>query len=267
MKMEIPSNKWYSAISIRKSQRSYDGKPISREHMSRIQEVCKAFHPFEGVRCEFIQEPAEDVFKGVVGNYGRVTNSPHYVAIISESNQPEIQAASGYIGEGVVLEATSLGLGTCWIGGMFRESKAREQNELSGQEFISALIPIGNAIDNRTIGQKLITSFIGSHHRKEIEDLIEGKLEDAKPWMQTALYAARLAPSARNRQPWRFRIEEDSIVVKYKKARDDFWISTALDCGISMLHLELGARFDGMKCSWQWLEAPEIARLVSEKND
>ena len=64
--------------------------------------------------------------------------------------------------------------------------------------------------------------------------------------------AARLAPSAVNRQPWRFVCGDRSISVSLDKKRDTYKISRRLDCGIAMLHLELGARHAGAAGLWTY---------------
>jgi len=35
-----------------------------------------------------------------------------------------------------------------------------------------------------------------------------------------------------------------------------------LDCGIAMLHLEVGALYSGVKGHWEYLLDPEIAKFV-----
>ena len=61
----------------------------------------------------------QDVFRGLVGRYGRVNGASHYVAFIGDTSAPLVQEALGYMGEGIILEAAALGLGTCWVGGFF----------------------------------------------------------------------------------------------------------------------------------------------------
>jgi hypothetical protein len=106
----------------------------------------------------------------------------------------------------------------------------------------------------------MMSGFVRSRRRKNLEDLIEGKLEQR--WMIGALEAARLAPSAVNRQPWRFRVRDGSIDVTVDDTRDNYKISKRLDCGIAMLHLELGARKAGAATRWKPLEPPDVARLI-----
>jgi hypothetical protein len=86
------------------------------------------------------------------------------------------------------------------------------------------------------------------HRRKRLSELVTGTAK--QKWMKTALEAARLAPSAVNRQPWRFKIDGNAISIFLDKSRDTYKIARRLDCGIAMLHLELGARYSGAKGSW-----------------
>jgi len=79
--------------------------------------------------------------------------------------------------------------------------------------------------------------------------------------MKKAVEAARLAPSAVNRQPWRFAIQGDSIVVGADSDKDAGRISKRLDCGIAMLRLELGALAAGVRGRWEFLPHPQVARF------
>jgi hypothetical protein len=97
------------------------------------------------------------------------------------------------------------------------------------------------------------------YRRKDLSKLILSGDADEN-WVKTALEAARIAPSAGNRQPWRFDIEEDSITVSTSSRKKEFRISRKLDCGIGMLHIELGALVSGVKGSWEFLDYPKVAR-------
>ncbi|MGE5591322.1 MAG: nitroreductase family protein [Bacillota bacterium] len=81
-------------------------------------------------------------------------------------------------------------------------------------------------------------------------------------WLSLALEAARLATSAVNRQPWRFVSEgEDVLVEEVVSAWPSGHISRRLDCGIAMLHFELGARRGGRTGTWTLLSEPRVARF------
>jgi hypothetical protein len=73
--------------------------------------------------------------------------------------------------------------------------------------------------------------------------------------------AARIAPSAMNRQPWRFTLDGGALRVAYDGA-DALPTSKRLDCGIAMLHAELGAAGEGVGGSWELLTEPDVACFV-----
>ena len=142
--LDIPVDSWYEAVSLRHSQRKYSGEVPSDEVTTRIEKVCNEFEPFSGARAVLVREPANDVFKGAVGQYFfKVTEAPYYIAFIGDLNAPNIQAITGYLGEGIILEATSLGLNTCWVGGFFRRESVMKQIDLKNDERVLAITPIG----------------------------------------------------------------------------------------------------------------------------
>ena len=141
-----------------------------------------------------------------------------------------------------------MGLGTCWVGGFFRPDAVQRQIPIAINERILAITPVGYPQASYTIQEKLMISVGRLHKRKRLSDLATG-IPD-KDWMGKALEAARLAPSAANRQPWRFVIGENSIAVRLDKKKDTSKIARRLDCGIAMLHLELGARHAGATGKW-----------------
>ena len=159
-----------------------------------------------------------------------------------------VQEAVGYTGEGIILEATSVGLGTCWVGGFFRPDVVNRQIPIANNERVLAVTPVGIPRDSFSFEEKLMTGFGYMHRRKRLSEMVTGTPKHE--WMKTALEAARLAPSAVNRQPWRFVIGDNSISVNLDEGRDSYKIARRLDCGIAMLHLELGARHAGATGKW-----------------
>lgn len=254
--MDIPVDSWYEAVFLRHSQRKYSGEVPSDEVTERIDKVCKEFKPFPGARAVLVREPANDVFKGAVGQYFfKVTEAPYYIAFIANMNAPNIQAITGYLGEGIILEATSLGLNTCWVGGFFSRESVRNQIDLKNDERVLAITPIGYSkekADRVGVSSK-------QYRRKSIDKLIVSGKKDDNKWISSALEAVKIAPSAANRQPWRFQISDDSITVSANSKREGFGVSRKLDCGIAMLHLELGALVASVKGSWEFLEYPRVA--------
>ena len=258
--MNIPFESWYAAISHRYSQRSFNGQKLSNESLERLENLCEEFRPFRGARASFVRAPLKGVFKGIVGSYGMIKNAPHLAAFIGDTSFPEVQEATGYLGEGVILEATSMGLQTCWIGGFFRPEVLEQILELEENEKILAITPVGYGVSMKSTRDKVMSYAIRSHRRKSLENLLTNSNIELPSWSRTALEAARLAPSAANRQPWRFTVDADSITVSTGRVRGVSRISSRLDCGIAMLHLELGAKVQNKEGSWELLSAPYVAK-------
>ena len=107
----------------------------------------------------------------------------------------------------------------------------------------------------------------GRHDRRHsISKLLKNPAtEDKMPdWVKKSIQAARLAPSALNRQPWGFDVKENTITVYVRTGGPDFGISKRLDCGICMLHLEIAAMNCGITGSWQFLEPPLVAKFTAK---
>jgi hypothetical protein len=255
--MDIPIDSWYRAIFLRHSQRKYSGEVPDENLTKKIEKVCSEFKPFNGARAVLVRETANDVFKGAIGPYFfKVTNAPYYIAFLADVRIPKYKTVTGYVGEGIILEATSLGLNTCWVGGFFRREAVKKQVNLLNHERVLAITPIGYSEDERDragVSKK-------QHRRKDLKNLVIGGEIGSKGWVKSAVEAARVAPSAANRQPWRFQIGDDSISVSSDSKREGFNVSRKLDCGIAMLHLELGARSTGVQGSWEFLRFPNVAK-------
>ena len=162
-----------------------------------------------------------------------------------------------------VLEATALGLDTCWVAGLFRPDVAARLAGVQPQERVLAVVPVGRAQQDWSFEERLMTGFGRVHKRKPLTELVKETREDQLPdWARTAVEAARLAPSAVNRQPWRFRFATETITVSEDNAKLTHAISKRLDCGIAMLHVEAGAMHAGVSGRWEFLQSPDVGRFV-----
>lgn len=107
-----------------------------------------------------------------------------------------------------------MGLGTCWVSGLFKPEIVRRQIELAENEQVYAVIPVGYTRDRYSMEEKIMVRFVAADKRKSLNELCKGRFREGWPeWIKSALECARLAPSAVNRQPWRFTVNEDAIKV------------------------------------------------------
>ncbi|MBM3175729.1 MAG: nitroreductase [Chloroflexi bacterium] len=261
--MQTDYSKWYRAISARRSQRSYDfNRPVEPDLLEQMRQLCAEFRPFPSARAVLVKGSTDEVFRGLIGSYGRVKDARAFIAFVGDMDCPNVQEQVGYLGEGIILEAAAMGLATCWVGGFFRPDVAASLVGTRGNERVLAVTPVGYAAPAVTLEERAMCRFGLSHRRKPLSRMVSG-LEEAKwpRWIRAALEAARLAPSAMNRQPWSFHVEPDSITVSVTGFPVDLVVSRRLDAGIAMLHIEVAALSHGVQGGWEYLENPQVARF------
>lgn len=259
--MDLPVGSWFAAIETRSSRRSFEPMPVGEAQLARLDLVCRGFRPYPEARAELIREPIDRACKGIIGSYGKVTGAPCYLAFIGRADSEHVQECVGYTGQGLILEAAALGLGTCWVGGLFKPGAVAPAAGLGHGERVIAVSPVGYPKTKLSFTDRTFKSLAGSKARKRLEELVGGGSIPGGA-LRKALEAARSAPSAVNRQPWRFRFEGRSVVVSVDKGGKEKGLSRRLDCGIAMLHFELGARAAGLAGRWELLPAPDVARFV-----
>lgn len=259
--MDLPVSPWLAAVPVRVSRRSYRPDVPAEDILKRLNAACREFRPFPEARAFLVREPVDTVAKGILGHYGRVSGAPCYFAFIGRRDSGRFQECVGYTGEALILEATALGLATCWVGGLFKPEAVSHVLKLDKYERVICVSPVGYAAVKPSFTDRTFKALAGSAGRKPLEELIEGGHVPGGR-LKAALEAARLSPSANNRQPWRFRVGDRSLTVFTDSEKKERKLSRRLDCGIAMLHFELGARAAGLAGEWEFLEAPEVARYV-----
>lgn len=264
--MQIPAEKWYPAIEKRRSRRQYNQEPIPEAIWRQLAIFIKDLNrEIGGARAVLVDEAPSSIFKGAIGPYGKVKGAPAYVALIGDMSESMVQETIGYLGECIILEATVYDLATCWIGGFFRPKAVAGQVPLFGQERILAVSPLGYASSDYTWEEKILSGFGNAFKRKSLDSLCTGLEPEKWPeWMTPALEAARQAPSAVNRQPWKFVLDEHSVTIQIDEEANNHDISKRLDCGIAMLHLEVGARYAGAEGYWEPLTGQAVAKYTVE---
>lgn len=257
---------WYDAIGVRRSRRRYSDRKVARAALESLQTFCREFRLAPGVRVT-LTEDRGGLYTGVLdkvgGAYGRVEGAPWAAAFIGPEGS-EIEA--GYVGEAFILEATRLGIGTCWVAGMFDREAAQRRFALEPGERVIAVTPLGHPLERKQFVERMMSAAVRSAARRQIEEIAPGLSRGlalgrapSPDWAVTAVEAARLAPSGANRQPWRFRLEGDALVMA--AAEKVYW-TAPIDYGIAMLHIELGAAHEGVYGAWEHLPDPDIARFV-----
>ena len=260
--MNIPAERWYHVIEKRRSRRRFDLKPLEAEVLSQIASICADFRPFRNARSVVVTESPDRVFKGAIGPYGKIKGAPAFIAFIGDMDSPNVWEQVGYTGEGIILEAEALNLATCWVAGFFRPKVVASLTGIGEGERVLAVTPIGYAAKRHSLEERVMTGFGVTHRRRPLSGLVTGLRESEWPqWVKSALEAARLAPSAVNRQPWRFKVEPNNITVSVNTVGREYGLSKRLCCGIAMLHIEVAAMAFGMSGRWEFLAPPFVGRF------
>lgn len=221
------------AIEKRRSRRTYLKTPIETEKISVIQGLIDEYNYRADLSIKLIADGSE-AFNGLKKSYGLFKNVKTIIALGGKSNDIDLFEKIGRYGELLVLEATKMGLGTCWVGGTFD----RESNMITmeSDETLVCVITIGN-IDNETLKEKLVHK-IAARKTKTLDELYSSDCS-VSDWFKSGMEAVQAAPSAKNIQPIKFEYKE-GIVSAYIDATDNYKFYP-VDLGIAKVHFELAA--------------------------
>ena len=220
--------RWCEAVYARTAVRRFTGSPTD-DQLARLGDAARKFS-WQGIRIRLFRGP---------GMRSAIKGTNVYAVILCKKGTPE--ELQGFYGEALVLEAVSMGLGTCWLGTFYKGVVAQAAKPQS-DETVTAIIAIGQC-DEQTFAPT----------RKALEDLT-GMTPEAlaalKDWQRAALDAARVAPSAMNQQPWRFSADAQSVSIQPRPSMLTKKYAP-IDCGIAMLHLAVGAYSAGKEGAWR----------------
>lgn len=260
---EMLEPEWMAAMETRRSRRSYTGDEVEPGALDALEQHCERFVPSESARTLLIREAPADIFVGILGSYGRIKGAPSALVFLGQAGDGVSMAAAGYTGEAAVLEATRLGLDTCWVGGFFRAGRVARLIKMKAGEQVYGVSPVGYAEESLSGAERTVYRMSRPKPRRSLEDIAPG-WRAWPAWTHSAVEAARIAPSAMNRQPWRFRFDAGRLAVAFDGA-DTPKTSKRLDCGIGMLHAEIGAHSKGVSGHWEFADhGSEVAAFVLE---
>lgn len=256
-------------IESRTSTRTFIEQPLSAETKEKIKNYLAEVQDSLGpkVRFKFIDNIFS--FKNSttrLGTYGVVKGASSFIAAAVEPGEQNL-IDLGYAFEKVILYATALGVGTCWLGATFKKAEFAKVMELSDKEQLAVIAPVGYAKENRSLIDSFIRFTAGSKNRKGWAELFfqgnfKCKLSAAAAGKYSeALEMVRLAPSASNKQPWRIVKEHDTFHFYLSHPKDDKnTVSVDLqkiDIGIAMAHFALTMQEKGLPGEW-FIQKPKV---------
>ncbi len=261
------------AIRFRHSTRRYADRSVPDDGLAHLLEFAAQAPHLTDVppRVTLIsgREQVGQILARYIGVYGLVQGAPHLLVGLIPEDSDRARLDLGYVLEQVVLEATRRDLSTCWMTGSYHPERAADRVERRPGEVIAATVALGYAREDRLarLHDSTIRRLVAAHRRRPLEEIVfAGKW--GAPWSPTradpalveVLECARLAPSAENRQPWRFVVEGGA------KLRLHLFLTgpSPIDAGIVMAHVALAGAELGWDGHWvlHWQD-PALLEMVS----
>lgn len=251
-------------VRKRKSVRAYENRPLAQSDKDKvnacISELLEENTPFPAQMNIRLLEAAPGSDTEKLGTYGVIRGAKDFLCVTVKNTESAMEAV-GYRLEKLVLSATAMGLGTCWLAGTFNRAQFSAALRLETDDIFPIVCPIGYPAEKKTLVNSAFRKMSGSDHRKEWSELFfentfgipltkENAAEYAFP-----LEMLRLAPSAANRQPWRIVYKEDAFhFYREENPKSKYpYDLQRLDAGIGACHFHLAAKEKSL--------AGEFARL------
>ena len=266
--------KYMEKIEKRRSIREFKKKDLEPEKLERISEGFKTLHRLiPDIQVELVVRTGDVKLRleGVTGYRGKSFMAPAYLILLSEEKDYYLENA-GYITEDLCLMLTEMGISHCWLTADDSEAVKRAALIDSDKKAL-AVIACGYGRQEKT-KQRLDILNPSNVLFKKREGHIAPKIAQEElvyqdswgkpvdwqaggidPLLDQSFYAASLAPSFLNRQPYRYVLKGRQVILCAKKEEMTSVIDTGLDIGATMMN------FDAIASQQDWIDwvmgAPE----------
>jgi nitroreductase len=165
-------------VSTRKSIRDYQNKPIEEEKLTQILEAARWAPSWANRQCvRYVVVKDKVTIEKLSGRFGWIRQAPVVIAACADPNDSGVRNGMDYylvdVGialQQLVLAATDLGLGTCWIGA-FDEAHVKDALEVPEGVKVVALTPLGYpaaiSAQSRTVRER-----VSADTRRPLEELV-----------------------------------------------------------------------------------------------
>lgn len=251
MKLSIPV---VETIQKRHSVRTYENQPLLPQDREALLEcMMQLDNPFGVPVHTYLIDKKLRGDGEKLGTYGVIKGASTFLGVsIPDTKQAPL--AAGYEFETLILSATHMGLGTVWLAATFNRDSFASAMKIPKDELFPAISPVGYPADKRSLTENLMRATMKSASRKAWKELFYQEdfhtplTQDMAGVYAQPLEMVRLAPSAKNAQPWRVRKAGDTyhFYADYKSglSKGEETIKH-VDLGIALSHfhqtaLELG---------------------------
>lgn len=186
------------AIVERISRRTYLGEPIDESSQIILNDLIKIYNTSSGMT-SFLLKDGSKAFDSFSKCYGLFKNVVSLIILKGPKSDLELKEKTGYYGQRLILKATQLGLGTCWVGGTFKRDDILFH--IQSDEECYCVITIGKVSSNLSMKDRFISGLI---HRKTktVDNFYESDVifDNLPDYFVMGYKAISKAPTALNAQ-------------------------------------------------------------------
>ena len=265
MKLSIPVAE---TIQKRHSVRTYENQPLLPQEREALLACMKQLdNPFGVPVHKYIVDKKLRADGEKLGTYGVIKGASTFLGV-SIPDTELAPLAAGYEFENLILFATHMGLGTVWLAATFNRDHFASAMEIPEGELFPAISPVGYPAAKRSLTETLMRSTMKSSARKKWTSLFyqEDFLTPLTKAMAGAyaqpLEMVRLAPSAKNAQPWRVRKAGNAyhFYASYKQGLSKGEeVIKRVDIGIALSHFHQTALELGLSGTFETMSQKDAA--------
>ena len=173
---------FYEVITKRKSTRSFLPRKVEQEKIAFILECARQAPSWANKQCwRFIVVTSPDTIRALARTSLINRWLKQVPCIIVACGDPKESGVNGDLSyfsvdisiafEHLILAATDVGLGSCWIG-KFNEQQVKEILGIPPRFRIVGMTPLGYASDQQTLREKTVKKVIRNTSRKQLKEIV-----------------------------------------------------------------------------------------------
>lgn len=242
-------------IEKRQSTREFRRKGLSDEQVDAIKRAflnAKRLRPEIDIELMVASGDAGVRLEGMAGYGGNSFMAPDYLVVLSEQ-APYYMENAGYVTEDLILSLVDMDIDSCWI--TVNDSDfAKTALRIDSPKEIVALVACGFGKRERMLKRLDIINPSNVRYNERSGHVAPKIAQDdiayygvwgnkvdwdesrVAPQVDKAIYAASLAPSFLNRQPYRYMFSNKILILLAKKEEMVSENDTMLDIGATMLN-------------------------------
>lgn len=248
-------------LKSRKSVREFKKRKVSIDILEETKLYIKSLEEEAGEDISFkLYEYGEKLYenlKGIGGYSGVMIEAPHYIGLDLINNEPRSIIYGSYYMEKLITKLNTMGLDTCWVSVVDVDEDTKKEVFGSINGNIDYILAVGHGKARNPFANEAFSERIGVDelvfsdkigNPVNMEDLENRGLDDL-------FYYVRFAPSALNKQPWRFLLGKDKVTLLLKHNKGEK--PNLVDAGIIMYYFEALGESIGLNSKWKLLNKEE----------